>query len=91
MDKNSLAHTQWECKVSHRICAKISAASDLWLDKAGNREDTTGAMRAERDRDNGSGIMRGSCAYAGTNTAEVQCKREHGVSEREELAYGTRH
>ncbi len=30
MDKNSLAHTQWECKVSHRICAKISAASDLW-------------------------------------------------------------
>ena len=92
-----------ELQIPFSICTKIPQTSNIWKYKGGRRKDITRTLREKRNNDHRSRMLPGSCTYAGRDTAEIQCIRDHGIPERKKLTiifdrhanlkykYGNRH
>ncbi len=84
MDKNSLAHTMWECKY-HIVFAPKYRRQVIYGKLKKDIGKSCGSCVTERDRNNRSRAMPRSCTYASENTAEIERISGNGVSERKKL------
>ena len=86
MDKNSLAHTTWNCKYHIVFAPKYRRQIiNIWEAESGYREDIADAMRAQgSDNPRGIGVSR-SYPHVSEYTTEDQRIGIFGISEREKL------
>lgn len=76
-DTHSLSHTKWNCKY-HVVFAPKYRRKVL---RNGSYIERT--VQMERGKYSGSGSMPRSCTYAPGNTAEDECIKLYGLSQRE--------
>ena len=73
----------------YSIRTEISEKNFLWRKARGNRENPERIMRMERRNDNRSRSVPGSYPHAGRDTAQDECIKLHGISQRKKQSAHT--
>ena len=81
MDINSLAHTKWNCKVSHCICTKIQKKNYIWKAEKRYSKYTQHALQKKGSKDYRGRDVSRPCTYAGGNSPKYQHIKFHGIFE----------
>ena len=70
-------------QISYRIRSQISTPDYLREDKDGHRANVTKTMRIQGNRNHRSRGVQRSYSHAHIDTAEIQCRADNGISQRE--------
>ena len=79
-----------ELQISHSVCTKVQKENILRRKKRRNRKNTERIVRMERSKHNRGGGLPRPHTYVGGNTAENECIKFHGISERKKQFDNTR-
>ena len=61
---NSLSHTSWNCRLSHSVCAEISAQSMLWAEGKGGRRKPANSVQLKESENHRGRDMPGPHTHA---------------------------
>ncbi len=90
MDKNSLAHTRWECKYHVVFAPQISSSGNIQRCQSRCRADTGNIVQEKRNRNNRGTVHARPCTYADTNSTEILSVRNNGIFKGEKFAHDIR-
>ena len=71
-NKESLAHTSWNCKFHIVFAPKYRRREIYGALRRYTRKNIKNALRKKRNRNNRSRMLHRPCTYAGKNTAKIQ-------------------